>query len=108
MRYASVRFWAVSSGLALLAGLAQAGQIVEVVIAGMRFDPAEVKIKVGDTVKWVNHEKRSNHSILFEDHAESDRIFPGESWQRVFEKTGIHPYSCGPHPEMRGVVDVAE
>jgi plastocyanin len=39
---------------------------------------------------------------------ESDRLFPGESWQRVFDKPGTYPYTCGPHPEMTGKVVVTE
>ncbi len=89
---------------------AQAGETVEVGIDKMLFVPQHVKIKPGTTVKWVNRERRNNHSILFEKEGfpESDRIFPGESWQRTFDKPGIYPYVCGPHPEMTGVVEVAE
>ena len=99
--------------LALLLGgvtAAHAGETVEVGIDRMLFQPQHLKIKPGTTVKWVNRERRNNHSILFEKEGfpESDRIFPGESWQRTFDKPGIYPYVCGPHPEMTGVVEVAE
>ncbi|QRM18964.1 plastocyanin [Dechloromonas sp. TW-R-39-2] len=73
-----------------------------------RFDPAELHIKVGDTVRWTNHEKRTSHSVLFpaEGGLESDRLFPDESWSRQFTQPGRHEYRCGPHPEMKGVVFV--
>ena len=89
---------------------ARAGEIVEVAIEQMKFVPQVVKVKPGTTVKWVNREKRNNHSILFEREGlpESERFFPGESWQRTFSKPGTYPYVCGPHPEMTGVVEVAE
>jgi len=95
---------------ALVATLAGAGEIVEVSIEKMQFIPQRVKIKPGTTVKWVNNEKRNNHSILFEKEGlpESDRLFPEESWQRTFENPGVYPYLCGPHHEMTGVVEVAE
>lgn len=98
------------AGFALAASLASAGEVVEVSIEKMQFVPQLVKIKPGTTVKWVNHEKRSNHSILFEKEGlpESERFFPGESWQRTFDKPGVYPYVCGPHPEMTGVVEVAD
>jgi plastocyanin len=100
----------ILAGFALAASLAGAGEVVEVSIEKMQFVPQLVKIKPGATVKWVNHEKRSNHSILFEKEGlpESERFFPGESWQRTFDKPGVYPYVCGPHPEMTGVVEVAE
>jgi plastocyanin len=84
--------------------------VVEVRIASYRYDPAEVHIKPGDTVRWVNDEKRTSHSILFpaEGGRESERIFPGESWERRFDAPGRHVYRCGPHPEMTGVVLVGD
>lgn len=90
--------------------LANAGEVVDVSIEKMQFEPQLVKIKPGTTVKWVNNERRNNHSVFFEKegYPESERFFPGESWQRTFDKPGVYPYRCGPHPEMTGVVEVAE
>jgi len=101
---------AAAAALVLTVGLAHAGEVVEVSIEKMKFEPQQIKIKPGTTVKWVNNEKRNNHSIWFqkEGFPESERFFPGESWQRSFEKPGVYPYICGPHPEMTGVVEVAE
>jgi plastocyanin len=88
----------------------RAGETVEVRIADYKYAPAELKVKPGTTVKWINGEKRTSHSIFFlgPDGFESERIFPGESWQRAFERPGSYPYRCGPHPEMKGVVEVSE
>ena len=97
-----------AAGLSALA--MAAGETVEVGIDKMKFEPPQVRIKPGATVRWTNHERRNNHSILFEQegYLESERLFPGESWQRTFEKPGVYPYKCGPHPEMTGVVEVVE
>jgi len=103
--------------IALIAGalggfLASAGAfaqaVVEVGIKDYRYDPPTLRVKAGTTVRWTNHEKRTSHSILFLGPRgfESERIFPGESWQRTFDTSGRHEYSCGPHPEMKGVVEV--
>jgi plastocyanin len=83
-------------------------QVVEVAIKDYHYHPHELKIKAGTTVRWVNREKRTSHSILFlgKEGFESERLFPGESWERKFEQPGRHEYSCGPHPEMKGVVEV--
>ena len=96
--------------LALFSFAALAESVVEVQIADYKYKPAEVSVKVGDSVRWINREKRTSHSILFpaEGGLESDRIFPDESWQRRFDKPGRYVYRCGPHPEMEGVVLVAE
>lgn len=87
---------------------ALAADTVEVAISDYKYAPAELTIKVGTTVKWTNNEKRVSHSILFTGPGgfESDRFFPGESWSRTFDAPGSYPYSCGPHPEMKGLIEV--
>lgn len=91
----------------LLPGLAYA-DTVEVRIEKMKFVPAEIRVKAGDTVVWKSYEKRGYHTVWFKDEglAESPQMFLDESWQRKFEKPGEHPYICGPHPEMIGRVTV--
>lgn len=102
------------SGLLLCGAVAwprsAAAQTVEVAIQDYKYAPSALTIKVGTTVKWLNNEKRTTHSILFTGPGgfESERIFPGESWQRTFDRPGTYPYTCGPHPEMKGQVVVAE
>ncbi len=105
----SAAFAAVIATIALSIVPTHAAEVAEVSMVKMKFEPQHLKVKPGTTVKWVNDEKRSNHSILFEQEGlpESERLFPGESWQRTFDKPGIYPYRCGPHPEMTGVVEVA-
>jgi len=100
----------VPAMLALAPFAVLAGQTFEVAIESYRFSPPEISIRVGDTVKWINREKRTSHSVLFpqEGGLESERMFPGESWQREFLKAGRHDYTCGPHPEMKGAVIVVE
>lgn len=89
---------------------ADAAEVIEVGIVKMKFEPQQVKVKPGTTIKWINNEKRTSHSILFDqgELPESERFFPGESWQRTFEKPGIYTYRCGPHPEMTGTVEVTQ
>lgn len=79
----------------------------EVAIADFSYSPAEIRVAQGDIVTWINQEKRTSHSVLFEATGEeSERFFPGEKWQRVFTQPGRFEYRCGPHPEMKGVVIV--
>ncbi len=93
---------------AVSAGTALAGEVHEIVIQDYRYEPPQLKIKAGDTVQWVNQEKRVSHSILFLGAGgfESERIFPGEAWKHNFARAGRYPYTCGPHPEMKGLVEV--
>lgn len=96
--------------LALFSFSALAQNVTEVRIENYKYFPAEISIKAGDSVRWVNHEKRTSHSVVFpvENGLESDRMFPDESWLRRFDKTGRYDYHCGPHPEMKGSIVVVE
>lgn len=93
----------------LPAGLATAAGVT-VAIKDMKFQPAELSVKKGTVVKWVNQEKRQYHSVWFEKAGdpEPEYFFPGESYERQFNSVGSFPYRCGPHPEMTGMVTVTE
>lgn len=93
----------------LFPGLARAAGTVDVQIKGNLFLPEAVTIKAGSTVRWTNAERRTSHSVLFPaESLESERMLPDENWQRRFDKPGRYPYTCGPHPEMKGLVVVTE
>ena len=81
---------------------------VEVEIIKYQFQPQEITVKAGDTVRWTNKEKRQYHSVWFEKAGDPEPpyIFPGESTTRTFDTPGTFPYRCGPHPMMTGVVHV--
>lgn len=97
--------WAAAS-----MGLSAAAEVVEVRIENYKFIPPELTVKAGTTVRWINAEKRTSHSILWlgAQPAESDRPFPGDTYERRFDKPGTYAYTCGPHPEMKGVVVVTD
>lgn len=104
------RLLAGAAGLLLAAPVCRGAEVVEVGILDYKFVPAELKVSRGTTVKWVNHEKRTAHSVLFlgAEGFESERLFPGESFARTFDKSGSYAYRCGPHEEMKGRIEVAE
>jgi len=75
---------------------------VEVIMLKYKFIPKILEIKAGQTVQWVNREKRQYHSVWFEKSGEeeSEYLFPGEVLNKKFDNPGIYEYRCGPHPEM--------
>lgn len=86
---------------------------VIVEIRKFKFVPREITVKVGTTVRWVNKEKRQFHNVWFKESGgpESESFFPGETYERRFDKPGVYPYVCEPHEkryDMRGVVRVVE
>lgn len=108
MRSALRRIAAVALATAALPSAAQ--HVVEIRIENYQFVPRDAKVRAGGKVRWVNHEKRTSHSVLFAGAGgfESERMTPGESWERQFDEPGRYPYTCGPHPEMSGLIEVFE
>ena len=77
------------------------------------FCPANLTVRKGTTVRWINVDKRTSHSVWLKEAgvAESERFFPEEQWEFTFMATGDYPYLCGPHWKnegMIGYVKVAE
>jgi plastocyanin len=83
-------------------------ELAEVVIVDYQFKPARLVVKAGTTVRWTNQEKRTSHSVRFtgEGGFEGERMLAGESWSHRFDRPGRHAYTCGPHPEMKGEIEV--
>lgn len=96
---------ALALALALVFASAHAA---EVRIKDYKFVPERITVRAGESVKWMNDEKRASHSVWFKNEGlpDSDRMLPGDSWERRFDKPGTFRYTCGPHPEMNGVVEV--
>lgn len=83
---------------------------VVVEIRDYQFRPPALTVRAGTTVRWVNSEKRQYHSVWFQDSGapEPEYFFPDESYEMRFDTPGVHTYRCGPHPEMRGTIEVTE
>lgn len=91
----------------------EAEGVVVVTMYKYNFCPAQITVPVGTTVRWVNVDKRTSHSVLSPAAGmpESDRAFPDESVEFTFLTPGDQDYLCGPHWETRdmiGMVTVEE
>ena len=93
--------------LAPAAASAAAGELVRVKITDLAFTPAEITVRVGDTVEWMNgdfidHTATANSSIW-------DFIIPaGKSAQLKVNQAGSFEYFCRFHPTMTGMIRVSE
>lgn len=78
------------------------------------FCPTVLKVKQGTTVRWVNVDKRTSHSVWLKDQGkeESDRLFSEEHVEIKMDfPPGDLGYICGPHHEsedMRGRIIITE
>jgi|SRR5829696_10118895 len=70
-----------------------------VTIDGARFSPAELTVKTGDTIVWVNKDILAHTATAKEGAAfDSKVIQPGKSWRFVARKRGAFNYTCIFHP----------
>lgn len=101
---------------------AQPAAVVDMTF-GLRFDPAEVRIRVGETVEWRN-KAFLRHTVTFDPSKAADpthvslpegvtpfdsgEVAGGGTWRHTFTAPGRYEYVCVPHEgqAMRGVVIV--
>ncbi|MGH7563524.1 MAG: cupredoxin domain-containing protein [Gemmatimonadota bacterium] len=77
-----------------------------VVLRDFSFGPAEIRIRAGETVRWVNDDPVA-HTVTADDGSfDSDLLENGEGFSRRFDDPGRYPYHCTPHPFMTGLVVV--
>lgn len=79
-----------------------------------KFEPALLKIRTGDSVKWINEDDRRHPIASIPGQGTNDKelmsspIPPGGSWSHTFTKTGEYPYFCYIHYVMMGAVIVED
>ncbi len=75
-------------------------------IRNFKYGPASLKIKVGETIKFVNGDEEP-HTVTAKDGAfNSKALDTNEAWTYTFTKPGTFPYFCAIHPFMKGTVTV--
>jgi plastocyanin len=94
---------------------APAGTTV-VTIKDLRFNPQEVRIKQGETVRWVNEDTTAHTSTSADFSADattqppgawnSPPLNPGDTFDHKFDQTGTFPYACSIHGYIKGTVVV--
>ncbi len=79
--------------------------------ANLVFDPAEITIDAGDTVRFVN-EALPPHNVIVKEASnlshEELAFAAGDSFEITFPETGDYTYVCGPHEGagMKGTIHV--
>jgi len=83
----------------------ECGPTAEISIKDFAFNPAEITIKKGMTVKWMN-EDSVIHDVTMDNGAFDHDINPGESFEYKFTESGTYDYHCDIHTSMKGKVIV--
>ena len=83
------------------------GDTVLIAMRDVAFTPGEVRIRPGQVVVWVNEDPLA-HTTTADAGWSSGLLEEGERFARRFDTAGRYPYHCLPHPQMRGVIVVAD
>lgn len=84
--------------------------VVEIrLTSSFAFDPSEVTISTGTTVRWIN-DTAVLHTVTPRDHSEWQRVEldqQGETFEHTFQSSGSFDYFCEPHEStMQGTITV--
>ncbi len=69
------------------------------------FTPSILKVKAGDSIKWINYDT-VGHSATADDGSWDTGTGTGTLKIIKFDKAGTYKYHCSPHPWMQGQVIV--
>ena len=95
----------IASQLAFVAA-ASAGEVT-VGQAGKAFNPGDLQVKVGDSVKF-NNDDTVTHAVLVKGPHESNlgQIKPGDAKSVSFDQAGTYDVKCAIHPKMKLTITV--
>ena len=97
---------AVAAAIILQFGVIGAGaEEMKVTIDNFTFTPPELKVKVGDTVTWTNHDDIP-HTVVSAGKYRSKTMDTDDSFTFTFTAAGDYKYFCSLHPHMTGMIKV--
>ena len=79
-----------------------------VVVKLFQFQPAQLQVKLGTTVTWVNQDEIL-HTVTLDDKAggfDTPLDGKGKSFSFRFIQPGVYRYYCDRHEHMRGQIEV--
>ena len=74
-----------------------------VAIRAMQFDPAQVDVRVGDTIVWTN-EDIVPHTATATGTFDSQQLSSKQQWRYTVDTAGDIAYTCTFHPTMHGMI----
>jgi plastocyanin len=75
-------------------------------MAGSRFEPSTLTIRVGDSVLWFNDDALPHTVSATDGSWDSGALAPGQAFERRFATASTYRYLCRYHPGMAGTIEV--
>lgn len=86
--------------------VASNGEEVTVTIANIAFDPVEVDVAVGTTVRWINQDQVPHTATALDGTFDTGTLQQGDEGRVTFDTPGAYEYRCSFHPSMTAVINV--
>jgi plastocyanin len=105
----ALRLGAALVALPLTAAIARAdghSTTHTVVIKSMKFTPANITIKAGDSIPWINEDRPRHSATDLNGAFDTGLLANGESATLTFGGAGQFSYRCTPHGNMRGTITI--
>jgi plastocyanin len=75
-------------------------------IANFAFTPAQLTVKAGETVTFVNADDETHTATAVDRSFDSGRLDRNARFSHTFTKPGTYPYQCLIHTSMKGTIVV--
>ena len=89
----------------LTQSVAAQGQTHRVKMERVTFEPAGVRVRVGDTLEWDNSDFVA-HTATSKEAGFDVNVLPGREGSSVVKAAGTFSYLCQYHPNMKGQIVV--
>lgn len=78
----------------------------DIKIKSFRFDPKVVQVKVGDVIRWANHDVAPHTATAVEFGWDTEGIEKGERGEITVTADMETSYFCAYHPHMKGTIEI--
>ena len=95
------------AAVGLAAALPARAADTAVTIKGMKFTPADLAVKLGDTVTFTNMDGAAHTATADGKSFDTGKLTKGNGGMITFTTAGDFPYHCAIHTGMKGVIHVA-
>lgn len=77
-----------------------------VIIKDFSFNPADITIKAGDTITWINQDSARHSATDLNGAFDTGLLSNGQEASLKFGGAGTFNYRCTPHGNMRGTITI--
>ncbi len=104
----SVMAGAAASAVVLSATRVGAAEptVHEVAIKAFEFDPPQVQARIGDKIRWTNHDLAPHTATADEFGWDTEEITKGESGEIIVTEGMETSYFCVFHQHMKGTIEI--